>query len=151
MMRFPLRMFLIAGLLLTFCVGCSSYNYESNAVEVTGLSSGELALPGGSFDYYTVEALRYNAYVFYFKDRSFFDLNETEVAVALKGIKIKSGTSRDMTVHFEGSPYSLPFNYGLIYDYIQLNTGDPLVEADALFSEEHGVYMLRIMNFKAGG
>jgi hypothetical protein len=147
-----LRVFSIAGiLLLTFCVGCSKYESERDVVEVSGLSTGELAPLEGSFDYYKEDALRFDAYVIYLKDRTFFDLNESEVSVILKDIKVEPGASRDMTIHFEKSPYSLPFDYSLAYDYIQLNTGDSLVEIDGLINEDHGIYMVRIMNFKTEG
>lgn len=139
----------VGFLLLSLCVGCSKYDKKLNVDEVSELLSGELSLPEGPFDYYMEDGLRGRAYVIYLRDRSFFDLNKSKVAMMLESIKIESGTSWDLTIHFENSSHSPPFDYDLFYDYFQLYTGDPHVEADGVLNEEHGVYMLRIKNFES--
>ncbi|MEO0511173.1 MAG: hypothetical protein AAF065_15090 [Verrucomicrobiota bacterium] len=140
---------IVGFFLIGFCVGCSNYDKKFNVDEVSGMSFGNLSFPEGPFDYYMKDSLRSRTYVIYLGDQSFFELNESKVAVTLNNIEIEPGTSWDMMIHFEESSYSLPFDYSLAYDYIQLHTGDALVEADGLVNEEHGVYMLRVVNFKS--
>jgi hypothetical protein len=145
----PKVLSIFGALFICFLTACYDYTHELAVEDAPGLLVGKLTFPKESFDYYKKDSLRYNAYVFYFNDRSFFDLNRSKIAVTLKDKIIEPGTSWDLRIHFEESSYSPPFDYSLVYDYMQLHTGDPLVEADGLLNEENDVYMLRIMNFKS--
>ena len=134
---------------VSFLTSCSDFTYQHDIKEIPGLLTGSLVLPEESFDCYKEDALRGQAYVVYLESRLFFDLNEPDIILTLKSIQVEPGTSRDLIIHFAESPYSPPFNYDLKYDYIQLVTGDPLIEADGLVNEEQGVFILRIMNSKS--
>lgn len=129
---------------LTFLVligACNRFSHQENARSIPSLEIKGIAWPSGVFSYYKADLHRFDFYLLYYHDNSFFEENLGSLGSIKENLRINPSDSFDLLEPFHGSSIVPGFNYNVRYTYYRLTNTTPRVEG--LFNEDEGVFIVR--------
>jgi hypothetical protein len=122
------------------------YHAEEHVLKVPDLDWGEIVPPNHEFSYFKQSSYRMDVWVLYLDGDSFLKRNQSRILNFRSKQIIDPKSSRNFILHFEDSNLYPEFDYNIDYDYYQYDSGVTGLIVEALYNENSGRCIVRVLH-----